>query len=98
MLISSPTVNKCKVFWNDRLDSTEIPVVKKFKVDTVRAFIENMEEGSHTFEFFTIDKEGNTSLHIETTGEVFGDVYVASLQFRIVEKAARIKYEVTIYS
>src|SRR3546814_10470158 len=24
MLISSPTVNKCKVFWNDRLDSIEI--------------------------------------------------------------------------
>src|SRR3546814_13064600 len=56
-----------------------------------------MEEGSHTFEFFTIDNEGNTSLPIDTTGEVFGDVYFASLRSRIVEKAAMINNEVTIY-
>ncbi|TCS85269.1 uncharacterized protein DUF4998 [Anseongella ginsenosidimutans] len=96
MLISSPTISKCKVFWNDKLDSIEIPVVKKSKVDTVRAIIENLEEGSYTFEFITIDKEGNRSLPIDTTGEVYGDIYLASLHFRIVEKAAMINNEVTI--
>lgn len=96
MLISSPTTTTCKVFWNDRLDSIEIPVEKKFKVDTVTAIIEDMDEGSYTFEFITIDNEGNASLAIDTTGEVYGNLYLSSLHSRIVEKASMMNNEVTI--
>lgn len=96
LLVSSPTISEGKVYWNNRADSVVIPFETKLKTDTIRTIIEDMEEGAYTFEFLTIDKEGNPSLPVDTTGDVYGDIYMSSLNPVIVEKASIINNEVII--
>src|SRR5690606_26169455 len=76
-------------FWNNRADSVEVPVNSENKTDTLSTLIESLEEGSYTFEFFTYDAQGNASIAIDTTGEVFGDQYQESLNPRLVKTAEK---------
>ncbi|MBD1421490.1 DUF4998 domain-containing protein [Sphingobacterium chuzhouense] len=80
-------VSKFKIYWNDRLDSVEVPVTGAFDTDTLSVIIDNMEEGSYIFEFFTFDREGNTSLVVDTVGEVFGEAYASSLSNRLISRS-----------
>src|SRR5690606_39691934 len=44
--------------------------------------------GVYTFEVYTFDAEGNSSIKTEVIGEVFGDTYQHSLYNREVKQAA----------
>lgn len=83
-------LSKFKVFWNNRADSIEVPIAGTTGNDTLSVVIENLMEGSYTFEFFTYDKEGNTSIVVDTVGDVYGDEYIGSLANRLVDKASLI--------
>jgi hypothetical protein len=96
LAVSSANVSKFKVYWNNRADSVEVPVVKTSKVDTVGVMIENLAEGSYTFEFLTYDREGNSSIAVDTVGEAFGDLYMNSLSNRLVRSASMLNNEVEI--
>jgi hypothetical protein len=80
-------VSKFKVYWNDRADSVEVPVTDAFNTDTLSVIIDNIDEGSYTFEFFTFDREGNTSIVVDTVGNVYGDVYLGSMVNRLINQA-----------
>src|SRR5690606_19138147 len=72
------------------------PVERASKSDTVSTIIENLSEGSYTFEFITFDNEGNSSLPVDTVGEAFGDIYISSLPNRLVKAASIIDDNVKI--
>lgn len=86
MLLSSPEIVKFRVFWNDGRDSVEVPVPQIADRDTVSTIIE-LAEGNYTFEVFTYDRNGNVSIRKDTIGNVYGDVYIESLQNRLVSSA-----------
>lgn len=86
VLISSPEVVKFRAFWNDGRDSVEVPVQKVIGNDTVSTIIE-LAEGSYTFEVYTYDQNGNASVRKDTSGIVFGETYIESLQNRLVSSA-----------
>jgi len=96
LAVSSKNVSKFKVYWNNRADSVEVPVMNNSKGDTLSTIIENLAEGSYTFEFLTYDSEGNSSIVVDTVGEAFGDLYINSLSNRLVRSTTMLNDEVTI--
>lgn len=96
LVANRANISKFKVYWNNRLDSIEVPVTAAFETDTLRVTIDNMLEGSYTFEFFTFDREGNTSVGVDTIGEVFGDLYTASLTNRLIRTSGLVNNNIKI--
>src|SRR5690606_30231061 len=62
LLLSDPTVRSAKIYWNNRMDSLELPLEKGPSVDTVSVVVAGLEEGGHNFEVITLDGKGNTSV------------------------------------
>lgn len=96
LAVSATNVSKAKIYWNNRLDSIEIPIVRASKTDTVSTIIDNLEEGSYEFEYILYDDKGNSSLPIDTVGRIFGDSYISSIHSRIADKVALLNNNVKI--
>lgn len=79
LLISDPKITRCKVFWNDGADVLEVPVQRSAGTDTITVMLSNMPERTYTFEVFTYDNDGHSSIVSDTIGAVYGDVYAGSL-------------------
>jgi len=88
LIVSDPKIVKTVVYWNAKRDSVVVPVHKTAEVDTLNVVIPDLEEGVYTFEVYTFDAEGNSSIKTEVIGEVFGDTYQHSLYNREVKQAA----------
>lgn len=84
VVFSDPNVKQAVIYWDNRRDSLEVVVSKSSRPDTIRVLLTNMEEKSYTFEVFTRDNEGNTSVRSEVLGVVYGDTYRNSLLTRAV--------------
>lgn len=77
--ISDPRVTNVKVFWSDNRDSLVVPISSR--QDTT-LFIEGLDEGNYTFNFYTYDHAGNQSMKVEVLGKAFGDAYESRLSLR----------------
>src|SRR5690606_31024675 len=56
----------------NRVEKTEV-------VDTISVKINDLAEGNQTFEIYTYDDLGNSSIKAEVSGKVYGDLYESSL-------------------
>jgi len=79
LLLSDPSIVQCKVFWNDRADSVTIPVKRTSAIDTVKVILDKMNEKAYTFDIYTYDAMGHSSVKVDTIGLVYGDLYAGSL-------------------
>jgi len=77
-----PSVTKARIFWNNYTDSVE--VVIPASGDTIRTFIDNLEENNYSFYIRTYDEKGNSSIPVELLGDVYGDKYQSDLLDRPV--------------
>lgn len=84
LVISDPSVSSAKVYWDNKLNSVQVPIVRTGKVDTVKALLEDMEERVYTFEIQTFDDAGNKSVIQEAIGTVYGDKYRSTLLNRAI--------------
>lgn len=82
LLIADPKVNKSKIYWNNRKDSATIDIKRTSGVDTIRFFIDKLEERAYGFEVYNFDKDGNTSVRSEASGFVYGPYYENALLSR----------------
>lgn len=89
LLLSDPKVKKYKIYWNQQRDSLENAVTKSDEVDTVRVIIDNLAEGNQTFQIFTYDDAGNSSVKAEISGRVYGTLYEKSLLNATISKVLR---------
>ena len=87
LIVADPKLVKYRVFWNSRNDSIEGLLHPSGKVDTFKATINNLAEGVLSFEIRTYDKDGNISVPVTATGNVYGDIYQSSLTTRGITKA-----------
>ncbi|HTN36501.1 MAG TPA: DUF4998 domain-containing protein, partial [Arachidicoccus sp.] len=87
LLVSDPKITHCKVFWNDGLDSLNIPVHKTEKTDTINVIIDHLEEGLYSFYIYTYDDKGHSSVRAEVTGTVYGDNFANSIFNRSIDSA-----------
>lgn len=87
MLTSDPGIVSCRIFWNNKGDSIQIPVNRGHGIDTVSVIIDSLEEGYYNFEIYTYDKDGHRSIAVDTLGQVFGQNYVSSLHNRVIKNS-----------
>lgn len=96
LLKADPTVNKTKVYWNNRLDSALVTVNRKNPVDTLQLLLNPLTEGTYTFQLVTLDDAGNASIRVDVTGNVYGDNYNGSLLNRAIKTVTLKKDTATI--
>lgn len=87
LLISDPKITKCKVFWNDRADSIEVPITRKAGIDSVNVLLNNMPEKRYVFELFSYDNEGHSSVKVIKSASVYGSNYASGLFGREINSA-----------
>lgn len=78
LFISDPKVTNCRIYWNLRNDSVDIPVNKTSGIDTLKKEI-SLPENTYNFEIYTYDALGNKSVPVYATGRTYGKDYKASL-------------------
>ncbi len=88
LFFSDPNIVKYRVFSNSRRDSVEVTIKRSAGVDTARLFINNLQEGTQSFEIRTYDAAGNSSVPVFVTASVYGDNYQNSLVNRGVVDAS----------
>jgi hypothetical protein len=80
LLLSDPSVSSAIVYWNAGRDSQNVILNRTPGVtDTIRVMIENLEEGTYTFEIYTFNEDGNRSVGSEITGNALGERFESSL-------------------
>lgn len=87
LLLSDPKITKNVVYWNDKKDSLVLNVVKTANTDTITTIINNLAEQAYTFEVYTYDNLGHSSVKAEVIGTVYGDNYANSLSNRPLSTA-----------
>ncbi|WP_165438722.1 DUF4998 domain-containing protein [Albibacterium indicum] len=84
---SDPKAIKARIFWNNRLDSIDVPIDRSgSERDSVKVYFDDFEEGNYLFEIFTFDDEGNRSIKIEVIAKVYGGNYISSLLTRPIDR------------
>ena len=89
-LNADPRISRTIIYWNQRADSIVIDVNRTqggrlpFSYD-----LENLSEGTYTFEFVNRDDQGHLSMPTELVIEVFGDFYIQSLRNRGIASIAK---------
>lgn len=84
ILGKDPQVVKIKVYWNDKLDSVEIPVQRPLLSDTINLLIGDLEPRTYNFTAYTFDKGNHSSVLRTGSGVAYGDDYQHSLANRTI--------------
>jgi hypothetical protein len=79
LLVSDPKISKCIAFWNNKRDSLVVPVQKSAGADVISVLIDNLPEDVYSFEVYTYDDKGHSSVKSEVTGVSYGDIYESSI-------------------
>lgn len=87
LLVSDPKITKCKVYWNDGKDSSILDVKKTAATDTIKLILGNLKEGLYSFQVYTYDNLGHSSVKADVIGTVYGDNYQSSLFNRPLKSA-----------
>ncbi|RYG47620.1 MAG: hypothetical protein EOO01_14590 [Chitinophagaceae bacterium] len=88
VIFADPKVNRALIYWNNRKDSINVPIIRTGGTDSVNVDLNNMNEGTYVFEIFTFDSNGNKSVKTEIVGNVYGDNYKKSILIRPVNVAS----------
>lgn len=84
LLMSDPSVSSYKIYWDNKQDSVMGKVVKTDDIDTIRVIVDNISEGSHEFQVYLLNDNGNTSVMASTMGKVYGTLYKRTLLNRLI--------------
>lgn len=83
---SDPKVKSCRIYWNNKRDSVDVPVIKTGGIDTLRTVI-TLPENLYNFQIHTFDAEGNKSVPVYAVGQSYGDLYKESISNRLILSA-----------
>lgn len=78
LFYTAQRIKECVIYWNVRQNS----IVKELPasgIDGVPVILEEMPEGTYSFEVVTKDLYGNESLVVEASGKSYGDSYKSGL-------------------
>jgi hypothetical protein len=86
----SESVKRAKIYWRNKSDSIIVNVdsLRNQSVnDTVSVIINDLPEGTYTFQMVNFDREGNKSVQTEATSRVYGDNYQNIILPRTINEA-----------
>ncbi|WP_293955697.1 MULTISPECIES: DUF4998 domain-containing protein [unclassified Sphingobacterium] len=78
LFMADPKVERLKIYWDNRQDSTELKINRTAGVDTLKISLK-ISEGVHNFELITYDAQGNKSLSVFKTGVSYGERFSSGL-------------------
>lgn len=84
VISADPDVTYARVFWNNGADSMEVPITRTTGRDKIEVILDNLAEGSYTFDVYNYDDAGNSSIKTDVFAPVYGDNYTASLFNRVL--------------
>ncbi|WP_158563327.1 DUF4998 domain-containing protein [Chitinophaga silvatica] len=84
LLFADPKINRAIVYWDNRKDSMIVNIKRGEGIDTIRCFVNNLEERNYTFEVYNFDVDNNISVRTEASGFVFGSLYEDALLSRAI--------------
>jgi len=79
LIIGDPKISELRVYWNNNMDSLVLPVIRSTGIDSISTIIEGLEEKVYNFVVRTFDNNGNSSIPVSLSAEVYGARYLASL-------------------
>lgn len=79
LFLSDPKIVKYRIYWNGGLDSMDKSIIRSAGIDTVRQIISNLPEGNSSFGVRTFDIEGNESILVSVSGNIYGDNYQSGI-------------------
>lgn len=82
-----PAATEAKIYWNNKSDSLSVPLHITGEADTINVMLNDLPEGSYSFDIYLYDDKGNTSIKTSAVGQVYGDSYIGSLLSRPVKSA-----------
>lgn len=75
-----PQITKYRIFWNNKQDSMEVAATSHNPLDTVKAIVSNLREGTYTFNIYSIDKDNHISIAKNINSvRVYGPVYLSGI-------------------
>ena len=86
-LISDITAKTAKIYWNNKSDSLIVPVTPDPGTNIMSVWLNDLREGSYSFEITLYDNNNNRSVVSNVIGKVYGDTYVNTLLARPVKSA-----------
>jgi len=96
---ADPRITEVEIKWNEGVEEK----VRSFPVNrstsgpiTMDVTLDGLIEGTFYFEFITKDNEGNRSVSIGKTVDVYGDVYFSSLPNKLLKSAFVIGNELVL--
>jgi hypothetical protein len=82
----SSRVSKVRVSWNNNANYLDFQVPADARRDTFNVILPDMPEGSYSLSVVTFDQAGRNSVKADTTGNVYGDNYGATLKPRLLKQ------------
>ncbi|HEY0668326.1 MAG TPA: DUF4998 domain-containing protein [Sphingobacteriaceae bacterium] len=77
---ADPEITKIKVYWNFKADSAEFPVQILPGQTSVAVTINDLPKGAYSFDLFTFNKAGNSSVKMQVAGNVYDDEFASARQ------------------
>lgn len=84
LLSSDPKVKNLRLYWNNRLDSIDVPISPEEIGSRKVLTIDQMNEGIYSFEIFTFDADKNRSVVTEALGRVYGEEFRTQMDNRYI--------------
>lgn len=95
-LLSDPSATRVKIYWNNKSDSLDIPVSADPQTNKMSVWLDDLREGSYSFDITFYDKDNNRSVVTNAIGKVYGDIYVNTLLSRPVKSGIFVNDTVTV--
>ncbi|HMI05437.1 MAG TPA: DUF4998 domain-containing protein [Pedobacter sp.] len=75
-------ITRAMIYWNNRADSLDYSIDRTSDIRSANVIINNLAEGSYSFDVYTFDNKGNTSVKAIASATVYGNNYIRQLQDR----------------
>lgn len=85
--IIDPSATKALIYWNNKSDSLLVPVAISKAPNLMEVWLNDMNEGSYSFNITLFDNKNNKSIVVNAVGQVYGNNYLNSLLARPVKHA-----------
>jgi hypothetical protein len=94
---SDLNITDYKVFWNFGADSLAVAGRKPGNGDSVKLYIDNLTEGSYSFNVYSYDKAGHKSVSTQTIGNVYGPIFSSTIYNRSIRSHVKDTLDFTLY-